>query len=293
MIQNLMTLTSPPLSATFARVSALSDYLAAEIGPLECGWFRASDLLQPNSPYLEEGLTRSVSDHPGAERRVAGSFFIGHYTWYLAAAAIGCYLAERRAPDLAAENVALRYSTFTWEEDGASGQGERIDVRFLNGRFAALSTDPAADHPEMLLLPDEVALRNWLRLRLEEHLTPVIEMVYSRTRLGKRSQWALVADACAGLFLHAGQALGDGASGCAEGLAFVRTPGSPQYNLQTGYVTLDYQGHCETFRTRGSCCLYYRVGSGEKCTTCILRPEEERNQRLFDYMARKYAQGEG
>jgi hypothetical protein len=49
---------------------------------------------------------------------VPGSFFIGHYTWYLAAAAIGCYLAEQRVPDLAAGDVALRYTTFTWEEAG-------------------------------------------------------------------------------------------------------------------------------------------------------------------------------
>lgn len=290
MIQNAMILTAPPLAATFSRVSALNEHFAVELGSLENGWFRASDLAGPDSPHLEEGLTRSVSHYPEAERRVAGSFFIGHYAWYLTAAAIGCYLAERRVPDLAAENIALRYSTFTWEEGGESGEAERIDVRFLSGRLAVLPTDPAADCPEALILPDEDTLRNWLRLRLEEHLTPLIELVHRRTHLGKRAQWALVADACAGLFLYAGQALENEAGGCAEGLAFVRSPGSSQYNRQTNYVTLEYQGRCETFRTRGSCCLYYRVGAGEKCTTCVLHPEAERNQRLLDYMARKHAQ---
>jgi hypothetical protein len=78
---------------------------------------------------------------------VAGAFFVGHYVWYLAAAAIGCYLAERRVPDLAPEQVALRYSSYTWEQDGATGTAERIDVRFLSGRFAALPGDSAPTMP--------------------------------------------------------------------------------------------------------------------------------------------------
>ena len=282
-------ISAPVLAVTLARVVAFDlEQPAAKIGDLEPGWFRAADLLRPDTPHLDEGLARSVARYPGAERRVAGAFFIGHYVWYLAAAAIACYLAERRVPDLAAENVALRYTTFMWEEEGESGEGERLDLRFLSGHFAALPTDPAATHSDALLLPDEAALRDWLRQRLEKHLAPVIEAISSRTRLGRRAQWNLAADSLAALYLHTGENLGDKAQGCAEGLALVKAIGSPLRNPHTGYITLDYQGHCETFRTRSGCCLYYRLEPGNNCTTCILRPEAERNQRLLDYMARKY-----
>jgi hypothetical protein len=115
-------------------------------------------------------------------------------------------------------------------------------------------------------------MRNWLRQRLEAHLTPLIEAIYSRTYLGKRAQWNLVADSCAALFQHAGAALGDEAPGLEEGLAFVKVAGSPLCNPQTGYFTLEYQDRCETFRARSGCCLYYRAEEGgEKCTTCVLR----------------------
>lgn len=287
----IVTEVMPALQETLSRLGTLDQFLDAELGPLEAGWIRAVDLLRPDRSCLEEGLAWSVRRYPRAERRVSGSFFIGNYAWYIAAAAIGCYLAEQRVPDLAAENIALRYSTFTWHEAGESGEAERLDVRFLSDTFAVLPIDPAAGQPGALVMPTEAALRTWLRQRLEAHLAPLIEAIYSRTYLGKRAQWALVADTCAALFQHAGAALGDEKRGREEGLAFIKAAGSPLYNSKTGYFTLEYQAHCETFRARGSCCLYYRAEEGgEKCSTCVLRPEAERNQRLLDYMAHKYAQ---
>jgi hypothetical protein len=289
MTQTMQTLAADtPLAATVARVAALDPYLIAEAGDLEPGWFRAADLPSVDGAQLGIGLAHAIADYPGAEARVAGAFFVGHYVWYLAAAAIGCYLAERRVPDLAPEQVALRYSSYTWEQDGATGTAERIDVRFLSGRFAALPGDLAADHARALILPDEAALRDWLRRRLEAHLEPLIEAIAARTRLGRRAQWNLAADACARLFLHAGEKLGAGERGRAEGLAFVKAAGSPLRNPATGYLTLEHLGHRETFCVRGGCCLYYRVAPGENCATCVLRPAAERNQGLLDYMARKY-----
>lgn len=277
-----------PLRDTLARVGALDSYLGAELGPLEAGWFPATALLTPGSPALAEGLTRIVARYPGAERRVAGAFFIGEYAWSVPAAAVAAFLAEGRVPDLAPESIALRYRTYTWEEDGESGEGERIDVRFLSGRFAALPDDPAADRDDANLLPDVDALRSWLREGLEAHLAPLIAAVEAETRLGRRAQWNLAADGLAAIFLHAGKLLGDQARGQAEGLACVKAAGSPFHNRDTGYLSVEVGGHCETFRAHGGCCLYYRVHPGENCSTCVLRPPAERVQRLRDYVARKH-----
>jgi hypothetical protein len=282
-------LADSSLADTLARVTSLDPYLFTDQGDLETDWFRASEL-RAGAPQLDAGLKFAITRYPDAERKVAGSFFFGNYASYLAGAAIGCYLAERRVPDLSPENVALRYSTFAWQEHGESGESERIDVRFLSGRFAALPDDPLAGHADVQIVGDQAALRDWLRRGLEAHLAPLVEALAARTRLGRRAQWSLAADACAYVFQQAGARLNDEAAGCAEGLTFLRTTGSPLYNRITSYFTLDYQGHRETFCARGGCCLYYRVAPGDNCSTCVLRPAEERDQLLLDYMAHKYVQ---
>ena len=60
----------------------------------------------------------------------------------------------------------------------------------------------------------------------------------------------------------------------------------------TSFMTLECDGHQDTFVERGGCCLYYRVAEGHNCLTCPLQPEEERKQRLLSYMATKNASQE-
>jgi hypothetical protein len=139
---------------------------------------------------------------------------------------------------------------------------------------------------------DVHTLRQWLRTTLENHFAPLIERVFERTRLSHHAQWLLVADSCAALFLYLGQQLGEPARAMDEGLAFVRASGSPMNNRKTGYVTLEWNGHSDTFRARGGCCRYYTVSeSGDDyCTTCVLRKPEDRDARMLKYMSEKYAQ---
>jgi hypothetical protein len=292
MKEHMTRTTQTPLAETIARVTVLDDYLYTDVGDLEAGWVRADELMRADAPHLDQGLALSVARYPGAEQRVAGAFFIGHYVWYLTAAAIGSYLAERRVPDLARTNVALRYGMFAWEEDGESGESERIDVRFLSGRFAALPDDPAADHPDALIMPDEAALREWLRLTIEAHIEPLVEAIAACTRLGRRAQWNLAADSCASLFSYAGQHLQAAERARAEGLTFIKAPGSPMRASHTSFTTLEWNGHQDTFVERGGCCLYYRVAEGHNCLTCPLQPEEARKQRLLTYMESRQASQE-
>ena len=150
----------------------------------------------------------------------------------------------------------------------------------------------AAQHPDAVIVPDVNALRDWLRTSLEAQLTPLIEGINASTRLGRHAQWCLVADSCASLFLHGGTVIKDEAHGLAEGRAFIKAAGSPMKNPKTDYVSLQYLEHRDTFLTRGGCCRYYTFAEdGEKCSTCVLRNPEERDQLLLDYMSRKYAQG--
>jgi hypothetical protein len=283
--------TRDDITTTFTRLAEKDKDLAGEVGALEDGWICAADLLIENSPALEEGLRRAALRYDSIDDRTAAAFLFGHYVWYLTEAAVAAYLSEKRVPDLALDNVALRYSTYTWEYEGTTGESQRIDARFLSGRFAALPNDPAAGQPDVMILPDVPALREWMRDRLETHLALVVEKLYARTRLSRRALWNLAADACASQFLHLDEHLGCTAQGRAEGLAFIRSAQSEMRHSKTEYITLEYKDQSETFCSRGGCCRYYMVPGKdtEKCWTCVLRPQEEQKSLHLNYMAERYA----
>lgn len=283
--------SSSLLSATLARMTALDAYLAARvIRELSQEWFIATDLIS-DPRRLDEALQRIVLPYSPEDqqiavqnRHIAASFLIHSYAWTLPAAAIGTYLSEQRVPDLDPTNVALRF--------GQRGEDDesRLKIAFLSEHMAVLPDDPATGQPDVIVLDDKVQLREWLRVRLETHMHPLIEAVYRRTHFGRRAQWNLVADDCASLFLWAGEKLHDRERACAEGLAFIGAPGSPMQHSKTGYFTLEYNGRCGTFRKRGGCCLYYKLPTGQHCSTCSLIAEEERDRRLLEYMVKESEQ---
>lgn len=279
-----------PLTETLHRLSSLDDNLHTDTGPAAPGFLPAADLLDNTNPALEDALDRYIAQYPTIEPRTKASFFIGDYAWYVSAAAVAAYLTERRAPDLSAGNIAIRFRTYTWHEDGESGEAERLDVRYLSGCFGCLPSDPAASHPDAVVLPNEAALLAWMRGRLEAHLTPLIAHVVEITRLSDNAQWQLVADACEAQFLNTGKANANAERAQADGLAFVKDDKSPLSNPQTGYFTLTANGHTDTFRARGGCCRYYTISEtgDDYCSTCVLRKPEERDARLLAYMLKKY-----
>jgi hypothetical protein len=277
------------LAQTLSRVAQVDENLIASIGAAEADWFPAAILLNSEVDCLQAALDRQAAHHPHMEARTKASYFIGEYAWYVAASAVGAYLAEKRVPDLATENVALRFQRYTWHEDGASGEADRIEVRFLSTRCAVLPDDPLADDPDNCVLPTTDSLREWMRQSLEAHFAPLIDRVSAETRLSRHALWLLVADSCAALFLHLGKQSECQEVAMRDGLTFVKAPDSPMNNPKTSYVTVDYNGHCETFRARGGCCRYYTLSEtgADYCSTCVLRKPEDRDARLRAYLAQK------
>ncbi|HYF66259.1 MAG TPA: ferric iron reductase [Herpetosiphonaceae bacterium] len=257
------------LAASLDRLAALDPYLATGLlAAPEAGWSRAGDLLAAPGAWLDAALEQIMAQYGVPDRKSAAAFLVGSYAWYVGAAAIGCYLADRRVPSLAPDLVAVQVA------------GARVQVALLDSGFAALPDDPAAGAPGVEPAADAEALRGLLRSRIEEHMAALIEVVAAHTRLGQRAQWNLVADACAALFLHVGGHLGDTELACAEGLAVVKASGSPMRPSKTGYLTVTEGDRCQTFRMRGGCCLYYKTPKGENCATCPLIPQPEREARL-------------
>lgn len=280
-----------PLAAAFSRITELTPNHYSDLGALEDGWFPASDLLKEDSPALETALARQATDYPQMEIRTRGSYFIGEYTYYVPIALIAGYLTMQRVPDFSLENIAIRFGKYTWHSGEHSGEANRLEARFLSNRFAVLAGDPAADHPDAIVLADKAAMREWIRASLETHITPLVDRIAAVTRLGRSAQWNLVADACASLFLSVGQNLGIPDESQAEGMSFIKSPDSIMKSARTHYVTLHYEEHADTFCSRGGCCRYYTVAeNAHKCSTCVMNTPEERDERLLGYMKWKYTQ---
>jgi ferric iron reductase protein FhuF len=256
-----------PLTATLARVSSLDELLAARVGPPPGkDWIEATEL----GARLPEILMRIGRHWKTDDRRVQAAFFIHDHCSRIAAPAIACYLAERRVPDVSPGNVAVRF-----DREGAAAAPS-----FRSPRFAGLRDDPEA-RPACA---DDETLREWLRERLEHHLTCVVSALRTYSPLGQRAQWAVAADACALAFLWAGQKLGDQNSARAEAETLLAAPGSPLRSRGI-FVEVEHLGRCEIFLRRGSCCLAYRLPEvATYCPTCPLIPMEETERRLREYL---------
>lgn len=251
-----------PLADALLRVNRLGGRARAGFG-LEgrqlSEWALATELADAPSPRLEQSLRR-VGVHAGtADRLVLTSRFFSSYVWQLAAAALGCYLTTRRVPDVSAENVAVHLG-----DDG------RVDeVRFLGGGFAALAGDPAAEHPDAVVVANLTALRELLVRRLTAgHLEELMLALQTQRGLGTRALWAAVEDRTLGALLWIGERLECTLDVEQEAQALNRTPpfvgSTTLLPVQTGAgrgLVLD----------RGFCCLAYRLNGKQPCSTCPLR----------------------
>jgi hypothetical protein len=257
--------TDDSFAAMLERVAQINPYLVHH--GLAAGGVSAAALIEDRQ--LLDGLLQQILARYGAtDQPMAAAIFLNSYAWYVGAAAIGCYLVEGRVPSLAPENVDL------WID--FLGDEKRIDVALHPAESSPWPADSASSPAE---------LRTRLRLELEAHLEPLIERLHCQTRLGKRAQWYLVADACASVFVWFGQRMGTTEASCAEGLALIGAPESPLRFSKTGYFTLEHAGICQTFRKRGGCCLSHKAPAGNYCSTCPLISVEERDRRLTAWMA--------
>lgn len=259
-----------PLAQSFERAVTLDQYLVARIvEPTEPDWVSATALTDP--AMLNTILASFAEVRKLEKRRLAGSFFISSYVWYLAGAAIASLLIDQRVPDMDRSNVLARFPS--------NDNGHQPEVAFASQRFFGLAADQA--HANVTVVADKASLREQFRQQFEQHLAPVVQLVAEQSGLGQRAQWNIIADRCAGIFLRVGQRLEQVDVACAEGLAFVGAKGSAMKASKTGYIELNTASdQCATFLQRGGCCLYYQVEGGQNCNDCPLLPVAERVQRL-------------
>ncbi len=266
--EELLSRESSPIEDTLARASAALPYLGARFGALPDGWRLSADLV--HDPAAVRDLLDQVCQwYEMKDRQVAASFLVLGYFWYPMASAVACYLTERRLPALGAGNVAVH---------------PRDGVAFLSPRCYVLPDDPAAYHPEAVVLDDEGALRARLVGQLEaDHAAPLFATLRTVAPYSVTAMRANYLDRLASAVLWVSEELGkpDLARHEVPALVALANP-----RTRTGLLEVEEAGQRGVFLRRGGCCLNYRLSGKEKCDTCCLRPLDERLALLRRHVTR-------
>jgi hypothetical protein len=262
----MATATVPPIYTTLQRVTDQIAYLGAHVGPAAEGWIRASEIVA-SPPIVSSLLDQICAANNTDDRQVAAAFLVLGYFWYPMASALACYLQERRVPDLSASAIALH---------------PRGGVTFLSPRCWALPDDPDADHGDVMVVADRVALRERLVSPLnQEHAAPLFATLRSVAPYGLAAMRANYADRLVSAALWITEATARPAVARAEVpalLGLVRPP------TRTGIIEIEADGQQGLFVRRAGCCLNYRIPGKDKCDTCCLIPLPERIDHLRQTM---------
>jgi hypothetical protein len=220
----------------------------------ESGWMPASQLVNGSRlPLLLDAAQRRWSAAPHASAALAWKA----YTYWLALPAVLGWASARRVPLLRPADVLVHL------DDHRSlitvGLHRDTTVAVLPGDPLAL-----AGPPEVRVVADEADLLASLRTSLlDEHLTPMLDAIHDRVRLGSRTLLGSVASGVAYGILRAADSL----------------PGSSAQNVGT---LLDALGVADLVELvpgptgeptvqRRTCCLAFTLPQPKVCAGCCIR----------------------
>lgn len=275
-------MTLHPIAETLARLAAVDEHFRAQLltaPDAEPGWRSAATLCAMDAPHLNEILARVAVRYKAEGRQPAVALWFSHYAFSMMAVAIACYLVENRVPELFPESVWSRFEA----------NGDLAAFAWRGRKFAALPEDPSASHPDCFILSSKNLLRAYLRASIVPHLASMIEALSLCSSLGKPGLWALAADSCASAFTWVGDLLGNPALALAEARAFNADPSPLQ--RKRDFIHIEHCGIHYEMLERTSCCLYFKVEGGEYCSICPHRPQEERVDRIKNWLEKRAVEG--
>ncbi len=265
-----------PLEDSIRRAGALNDlFNLPHRKDGQEGWVKASSLFKDDDQrLLDLVMTHGRDWGPTENRHVSGSCFIVAYLTRLTYPLISQFVLEHRVPDVSLSNLEFHTNGQT--------NGQRIDGTALSRpRFAALLDDPAAGHPDALIVPDEAALyarlKEWL---FESNLELVVPSLHRAARASLKVSWNNAATSCAGVFCRLYDLVEDPETVVRSAEAFFGDQSSPVYRQVTLEV-VEHGGKRGYFTRRSGCCLLWRAEkSNGYCSDCILLTREQQDQRI-------------
>jgi ferric iron reductase protein FhuF len=220
----------------------------------ETGWAPASELVDGSRlPELLDEAARLWQAAPHAAAALAWK----SYTYWLALPTVLGWAAARRVPLVRPADVLVQLDD----------HGSLLTVGLRRSiTVAVLPTDPLAlsGRPDVRVVADEAALLAALRTALlDEHLTPMLDAIHARVRVGTRTLLGSVASGVAYGILRAADAL----------------PGSSVESVGALLAALDVEdlielvpgSNGEPTVQRKTCCLAFTLPQPKVCTGCCLR----------------------
>jgi hypothetical protein len=220
----------------------------------ETGWTTASELVHGRGlPALLDAAAERWQASPHAAAALAWK----EYAYWLALPAVLGWASARRVPLLYPSDVLVHFEDH--EPVPTLGLRRSVEVAVLPDDSLARS-----QLPEIRVVPGEAELLGALRLSLlDAHLTPMLDSIQARVRVGTRTLLGSVASGVAYGILRAADAL----------------PGSSVRNIGTLLSALDVADLIELVPGPGgeptvqrkTCCLAFTLPQPKICTGCCLR----------------------
>ncbi len=282
-----------PGAATLAAIASTRSWRRFTTDVSGAGWVRLSDRLA-DPAALDAWLDAELAGTARGHRDLAGSLVAYRLAGSLAELAVVPLLAERRALILSPEELWIAF-------DGAG-----IDaVGLAAPTVAVLPDDPVAGRPGTVVVPDAGTLHAVAAEGLATTFAGVANAVRARAPFGLAGIWGTLADHLADVALRWARETGGDANLAwseAGGLvdALARRSGV-HLRARPARQDVTCDAGSGAFVTRGTCCLIYKIhdpapgapdGAHDRiaaaaCTSCPLRPFEDRRALLVRYLTER------
>lgn len=246
-----------PVTATLRAMFGTSTQLPGLAPDLlvtdPAGWAPAAELADGALDHLLDAARRRWNAQPHAAAALAWKA----YTYWLSLPAVLGWASARRLPLLTGQNVLMHFA----DPRPLVTLGLRADIP-----VAVLPTDPLAwsGNPRVRVVADETALlAEFRRSLLDEHLSPMLDAIHDRVRLGTRTL------------------LGSLSSGIAYGVLRSADvlPGSSAESIGTLLTTLGVEDlielvpghHGKLDVQRKTCCLAFTLPQPKVCSGCCIK----------------------
>jgi len=275
-----VTIATSPLADTFQRLRAFDELCRANIDVHRAdGWLHLSDVPERGLDELFAAVIR-----PGPRRRdYAGATVAATLVDALVSTALPPLLLERRLPDVSPANVSvLLHETEWWF----------TQVSLHEPLCWVLPSDDAAADSSVCVVAEVAVLHRRLAVTLADAVTPWFDAIRARAPFGRRGMWGQLADDLCGSALWTARASGlDPNAAWREANAILDHVGEAfaELRVRPRRFPVRWSGGESLWQVKGTCCLWYTTADDHSdddafCTSCPLRPDDVRHERLRDWL---------
>lgn len=268
--------TSSPLLAIYAELRAFRPKWHVDMGKPagkgEMGWIAGTDFLNAATGPFHELLSRIGERAQTSDRKTIAAAFALRYGWS-AGVAIAPYLTHQCAPNLALDNVSLKFTDSTLFERVALHRPEGV----------MLQREGVKPHPSVQLLYSPPDLLARLRESLVEQASAIVETLHDWSGFSRKGIWGMITSSWGAQFIHIHGEIATQTSGLPKVRQFF-AGNDLAARTQPDFYPVTYKQVTHVYHRRATCCRYYLLPQGGYCASCPLIPQEERVQRNIEWM---------